>query len=39
MNVTAIFCNVDDFCRVLIPAWQGSLLPEAVPQRTRKFTM
>ena len=39
MNVTAIFCDVDDFCKVFIPVWQRSLLPEDVPQRNRKFTM
>ena len=39
MNVTAIFCDVDDFCKVFIPAWQGALLPEELPQRKREFTM
>ena len=39
MNITAIFCDVDDFCKLFIPAWQRSLLPEEVPQRHRKFTM
>lgn len=39
MNVTTIFCDVDDFCKVFIPVWQRSLLPEDVPQRKRKFTM
>jgi len=28
MSLTDIFCDVDDFCKVFIPAWQGSLLPE-----------
>ena len=39
MNVTAIFCDVDDFCKIFIPAWQRLLLPEEVPQRHRKFTI
>ena len=32
MNITAIFCDVDDFCKIFIPAWQRLLLPEEVPR-------
>jgi hypothetical protein len=33
MNVTEIFCDVDDFCLVFLPSWLKSLLPEEKPKR------
>lgn len=39
MNVTEIYCDVDDFCKVFLPAWQTSLLPEKQNKRQRAFRM
>lgn len=41
MDITAIFCDVDDFCIAFIPSWQKSLLSEEHPKhkRQRQFTM
>ena len=39
MNVTEIYCDVDDFCPIFLPAWQCSLLPEKQTKRQRSFTM
>lgn len=39
MNVTDVYCDVDDFCRIFLPAWQSSLLPERKTKRHRSFTM
>ena len=39
MNITEIYCDVDDFCKVFLPAWQHSLLPKKTPKRRRPFTM
>ena len=39
MNVTEIYCDVDDFCKVFLPAWLGSLLPERQNQRQRTLRM
>ena len=39
MNVTEIYCDVDDFCQIFLPAWQCSLLPEKQTKRQRSFTM
>ena len=39
MNVTEIYCDVDDFCKVLLPAWQTSRLPEKPNKRQRAFRM
>ena len=35
MNVTEIYCDVDDFCQVFLPAWQCTLLPEKPAKRQR----
>jgi len=39
MNITEIYCDVDDFCQVFLPAWRSSLLEEDQPKRERKLTM
>lgn len=39
MNITEIYCDVDDFCQVFLPAWRSSLLEEDRPKRERKLTM
>lgn len=39
MNVTEIYCDVDDFCQVFLPAWQCALLPEKQAKRQRAFRM
>lgn len=39
MNITEIFCDVDDFCKVFIPVWLSSLLTEGKRRRQRQFTM
>ena len=39
MNVTEIYCDVDDFCKVFLPVWQASLLPEKQNKRQRAFRM
>lgn len=39
MNITEIYCNVDDFCQVCLPAWQNVQLPKKTPKRQRSFTM
>ena len=41
MNVTELFCDVDDFCQVFIPSWMKSTLPPAPKgkKRNRKFRM
>ena len=39
MNITEIYCDVDDFCQVFLPAWQDALLPKKTPKRQRSFTM
>jgi len=39
IDLTKAFSDVDDFCKVFIPAWLQSLLPAEKPQREREFTM
>lgn len=41
MNVTALFCSVDDFCKVFIPMYHNLLenKPQQTPRRPRQFTM
>lgn len=39
MTITEIFCDVDDFCKIFIPAWLGSLSPEHKPRKARPFSM
>jgi len=39
MNVTEIYCDVDDFCILFLPSWEKSLLPEEKPKRKRTFIM
>ena len=39
MNVTEIYCDVDDFCILFLPSWEKSLLPEEKPKRKRSFVM
>jgi hypothetical protein len=39
VNLTKIFCDVYDFCKIFIPAWQSTLLPKNELKRERKFTM
>lgn len=39
IDLTELFVDVDDFCRVFIPVWLQSLLPEHRPQRHRQFSM
>ena len=35
VNVTERYGDVDDFCRIVLPAWQNSLLPEKQTKRQR----
>lgn len=37
MSLTELFCAVDDFCQVFLPAWQGTLLSPG--RRQRAFTL
>ena len=39
MNITEIYCDVDDFCQIVLPAWQCSLLPNKPTKRQRSVTM
>ena len=39
IDLTKLFSDIDDFCKVFIPAWLQSLLPDGKPQRKREFTM
>ena len=39
MNVTELYCDVDDFCQVFLPAWRSTLLPAPSRKRQRTFTM
>lgn len=39
MNITEIYCDVDDFCQVFLPAWFSSLLDGEQPKRKRKLTL
>lgn len=39
MGTTELFCDIDDFCKVFIPSWLKSMLPEERRRRNRKFTM
>jgi transposase len=39
MNITEIYCDVDDFCQIFLPAWQCSLLPNQPTKRQRSVTM
>lgn len=40
MSITGLFCDIDDFCKVFIPSWTESMLPEEKNRRrNRKFTM
>ncbi|NJO15316.1 MAG: IS982 family transposase [Thioploca sp.] len=39
MNVTEIYCDVDDFCKVFLPAGQVSRLPEKPNKRQRVLRM
>jgi len=27
MNITELYCDVDDFCPIFLSVWQNSLLP------------
>ncbi|NJO15522.1 MAG: hypothetical protein HC877_07190 [Thioploca sp.] len=38
MNITEIYCDVDGFCQVFLPAWQCSQLPKKT-KRQCAFTM
>jgi hypothetical protein len=39
MNVTEIYCDIDDFCLLFLPSWLKSLLPEEKPKRKRSFVI
>ena len=39
MNVTEIYGDIDDFCKVFLPTWQAFLLPEKPNKRQRAFRM
>ena len=39
MYITAIYGDVDDFCRVFLPAWPGTRLPDQKTKRQRSFKM
>ena len=44
MKVTELYCDVDDFCPVFLPAWRSTLLAELPRKRQprkrqRAFTM
>jgi hypothetical protein len=35
MSLEDLFCDVDEFCRVFLPAWHRWLLPDGTRQRRR----
>jgi transposase len=39
VGTTELFCDIDDFCKIFIPSWLKSMLPEEKPTRNRSFTM
>ena len=39
MNIIELYCDVDDFCPVFLPAWRNSLLPGPPRKRQRTFMM
>jgi len=39
IDLTHLFSDVDDFCKIFIPSWVQSLLPENQNQRHREFMM
>jgi transposase len=39
MNLTQLFCDVDDFCQTFVPAWQKSLLSQGEKKRNRTHLM
>jgi len=39
MNITELYCDVDDFCKIFLPTWQNSLLPNSRRKRQRAFTL
>lgn len=39
MNITELYCDVDDFCQIFLPAWQNTRLPGSPRKRQRAFTM
>lgn len=38
MSLTELFCDVDDFCQVFVPAWQGRLLGGGRRRRPFRLT-
>ncbi len=39
MDLTQIFCDVDDFCQTFIPFWRQNLIGEGTNRRNREHTM
>lgn len=39
MNLTQLFCDVDDFCQTFVPAWEKSLLRQGEKKRNRPHLM
>jgi hypothetical protein len=39
MKLTQLFCDVDDFCRTFIPAWQEKQLTNGGRKRNRAHRM
>jgi transposase len=39
MNITELYCDVDDFCQIFRTVWQNSLLPSPRRKRQRAFTL
>ncbi|MDD5463442.1 MAG: transposase [Methylococcales bacterium] len=39
MNLTQLFCDLDDFCQAFVPAWQKSLLSQGEKKRNRLYLM
>ena len=39
MNITELYCDVDDFCPILLPAWQNTRLPRSPRKRQSAFTI
>ena len=38
-QLTEVFCDVDDFCKVFIPEWEKQLLEDGTRQRKRSGRM
>ena len=35
MSLEDLYCDVDEFCRVFLPAWHRQLLTDGIRQRRR----